>query len=241
MWILVLLLSLFFILIPFSVNKSNAKYILAGYNTMSAVDQKKFDLDGYLTFFKKYFIMLGIGMFIGFTIANLIFGEAYAFIVFITILFISLPFFILRSKKFQHHSIIKKYNTLANWGAGIIGILFFSIIFFFYLGLEDNEINLEDHALEIKGMYGEEVDYASIKYIEIADALPQIKLRTNGMGLGSYLKGYFRTNEGKSVKLLVHTDHPPFLKIEADNKTIYWNTKDADIPGVYNQLLNKIN
>lgn len=42
------------------VNENNAKTWLSGYNTMSKPEQEKFDLKGYLGFFKSFFHNLGI-------------------------------------------------------------------------------------------------------------------------------------------------------------------------------------
>ena len=37
------------------INENNAKTWLSGYNTMSKAAQEKFDLKGYLIFFKSFF------------------------------------------------------------------------------------------------------------------------------------------------------------------------------------------
>lgn len=56
----VILIDVVFLLIVLIINKHNAKYLLAGYNTMTTEEQKRFDIDGYLIFFKKFFIILTI-------------------------------------------------------------------------------------------------------------------------------------------------------------------------------------
>ena len=48
-------MSLLYLLIGFGINKDNAKYLLAGYNTMSQEEQDKFDIDRYLNFLKPFF------------------------------------------------------------------------------------------------------------------------------------------------------------------------------------------
>ena len=53
-------LSLLFIGLGFLVTKENAKYLLAGYNTMSAEERKKVNLEKYIPFFRKFHIYLGI-------------------------------------------------------------------------------------------------------------------------------------------------------------------------------------
>ncbi len=53
-------MSLLYLLIGFGINKDNAKYLLAGYNTMSQKEQDKFDIDGYLNFLKPFFKKLAL-------------------------------------------------------------------------------------------------------------------------------------------------------------------------------------
>ena len=46
------------------VTESNADILLAGYNTMSKKEKEKFDLKGYLNFFKKFMLSVGLYSFI---------------------------------------------------------------------------------------------------------------------------------------------------------------------------------
>ena len=56
----VIIADVCFIGAAYWVNENNAKYLLAGYNTMSKEEQESFDLKNYLIFFKKLFINLAI-------------------------------------------------------------------------------------------------------------------------------------------------------------------------------------
>ena len=53
-------MSLLYLLIGFVINKDNAKYLLAGYNTMNQEEQDKFDIEGYLNFLKPFFKKLAL-------------------------------------------------------------------------------------------------------------------------------------------------------------------------------------
>ena len=57
-YIRVLITDLIFIAVALGINKSNAKYLLSGYNTMSKKEKDKFDLENYLVTFKKFFLIL---------------------------------------------------------------------------------------------------------------------------------------------------------------------------------------
>lgn len=57
---IILGISLLFIAIGFIVTEHNAKYLLAGYNTMSEEGRKKVNLKSYLSYFRKFHLFLGL-------------------------------------------------------------------------------------------------------------------------------------------------------------------------------------
>lgn len=58
-WIL-LLLGALFTGIGFVVTEKNAKYLLAGYNTLAEKEREKIDLSAFLVFFRRFHIFLGL-------------------------------------------------------------------------------------------------------------------------------------------------------------------------------------
>ena len=48
-------MSLTYLLIGFGINKVNAEYLLAGYNTMTPEQRQKFNIEKYLEFFNPFF------------------------------------------------------------------------------------------------------------------------------------------------------------------------------------------
>ena len=56
----VIFVSVLFYAIGYFINKENSKYLLSGYNTMSKSQREKFDIDGYLKFFKSFYYKMGI-------------------------------------------------------------------------------------------------------------------------------------------------------------------------------------
>jgi len=53
-------MGIFFLCIAFVVTAQNAKYLLSGYNTMSAEERKNVDLKGLISYFRIFFIFLGV-------------------------------------------------------------------------------------------------------------------------------------------------------------------------------------
>jgi len=64
--------------IGFVVTEKNAKYLLAGYNTVSNEDRGKFDLKSFLHEFKKFHIPLGISLLTIGLILTLLISESVA-------------------------------------------------------------------------------------------------------------------------------------------------------------------
>jgi hypothetical protein len=90
-----------FIVIAYTINENNAKYLLSGYNTMSKEEQEKFDLKNYLIFFKNFFLNLGIYSFLIFLLFFFIFNEITATIIWIISVFIPMPYLIYKGYKFK--------------------------------------------------------------------------------------------------------------------------------------------
>tara|TARA_B100000035_G_scaffold256146_1_gene225947 strand:- start:132 stop:419 length:288 start_codon:yes stop_codon:yes gene_type:complete len=69
-------MSLIYLLIGFGINKVNAKYLLAGYNTMTTEQKQKFNIEKYLEFFNPFFKKLSIYPPLSFGLMYLLFeGE----------------------------------------------------------------------------------------------------------------------------------------------------------------------
>lgn len=98
-WV-VLFVDVIFIGVAYLVNKDNAKYLMAGYNTMSKEERKKIDLVNLLIFWKKFFVILAFASTLIFIISYLIFSEVMTTVIWTVCLIIPWPIFIYRLQKF---------------------------------------------------------------------------------------------------------------------------------------------
>jgi hypothetical protein len=96
------LTQLTFLGIPYLINESNAKYYLAGYNTLSEEDRENYDLKGYLVFQKKFLTFYSLITAFIFINTYLIFVVSTALIIYVIALLIPLPYFIVQGNKFKH-------------------------------------------------------------------------------------------------------------------------------------------
>ncbi len=81
------------------VTESNADILLAGYNTMSKKEKEKFDLKGYLNFFKKFMLSVGVYSFIIYLLIHLFFTVEAAAIGYAISISIPWPYFVYYSNK----------------------------------------------------------------------------------------------------------------------------------------------
>ena len=94
--------GLIYILAPLLINENNAKTWLSSYNTMSKEEQKKFDLQGYLKFFRSFFYNLGVYGTIIYFVFYFLTDEQFAIIVWIAFQLLPLPFLIYKSNQFKN-------------------------------------------------------------------------------------------------------------------------------------------
>jgi|TARA_B100000959_G_scaffold22884_1_gene22092 hypothetical protein len=96
----VFIVDVLLIFTAYVVNKNNAKYLMAGYNTMSVEERKKVDLENLLIFWKKFFVILAFASTLIFIISYLIFSEAVTAVIWSVCLIIPWPIFIYKLQKF---------------------------------------------------------------------------------------------------------------------------------------------
>ena len=99
MTLAVIFISVSLALCSFIVNENNADILLAGYNTMSNDEKKRFDLINYLKFFRKF--MLNVSLCTGciYFISTIFFNIETSAIIYAIAICIPWPYFIIISNK----------------------------------------------------------------------------------------------------------------------------------------------
>jgi hypothetical protein len=226
-------MSLLFVAIGFIVTEHNAKYLLSGYNTMSEENRKKVDIKAYIPYFRKFHIFLGISL--------LLFGIALTFLInentggiFLVVYpIIAYMFFMATSQK-----IITGPGTKWNKAGFVLltAILIFVIGLLGY-GFKENKLTFDSNSIEFKGTYGESVTPSEIQSIELVYELPKITLKTNGFALGTINKGFFKTESGEIVKLILNADRKPVILLtKNDGKKIYYSAKNKPNQAIVDEM-----
>lgn len=206
---LLIALSGLFGAIGFLVTEKNARYLLAGYNTMPEAERAKVDLGGYLSYFKKFHLFLAlsflaIGLALYFTL-----GESAAGVFLGVYPILAYIYFIWSSNRLtagQHAGANRLAIIVLTFCLGLVVSLLVR-------GLAESSLLVDAQGVEITGAYGERLEPEAIESVSLTGSLPGIRVKTNGFALGKTYKGYFRTTNGEIVKLILDSQVPPFLLI----------------------------
>ena len=102
----------------------------------------------------------------------------------------------------------------SNKKAAIVVIVSLVVILPIAIAYRESSVIVDSKQIRITGMYGERIPIEQLNQVFLADTLPAITMRTNGIAIGSIRKGYFRSSSlQQNVKLLLHSRSAPFLYI----------------------------
>lgn len=94
---------------------------------------------------------------------------------------------------------------------------------------QPTKVVITQNVLRISGFYGKAIEINRIEKVWISDTIPQIWIRTNGLGLGPVKKGYFRLKEIGKCTLFLNGNYRPYLYIRTiEGETIIWNNKNSE-------------
>ncbi|MEN9906950.1 MAG: hypothetical protein RLZZ540_91 [Bacteroidota bacterium] len=227
-------MSLLFIAIGFIVTENNAKYLLSGYNTMSEEERKKEDIKAYIPYFRKFHVFLGVSFFLIGNLLNYFVHENTAGIFLGVYPILAYIYFFVSSAKYFNGGLYTKKNKIGVFI--LVGTLIFIIVL---LGreLKEDKLIFNSDSIEFEGSYGEVVPKNEIKSIELVYDKPKITLRTNGFALGTVKKGYFKTDKGEIVKLILNGDNKPYILLtKADGKKIYYSSKEESNEKLFEKI-----
>lgn len=227
--------GLLFIAMAFLITENNSKYLLSGYNTLSESERTKVDIKSYIPYFKKFHLFLGvsfiaIGLLLHFAIgesASGIFIGVYPILAYI--------YFMRESNKYWKGS-SSQWNKI---GLYVLVATLILVVGLLAMGFRENKVIISTNNIEFQGSYGEILNASEIQSVALVDHLPKITSKTNGFAMGSIKKGYFKTNKGENVKLILNTESKAYLLVTKKNgDKIYFSAKEKPSLDLYNELKN---
>jgi hypothetical protein len=205
-----IILGLFFIGLGFLVKA--APNLISGYNTMSKEKKENVDIEGLSSLMRNGLVIIGVAIIVGhflFTWAGL---KAFAGFSILVAVFSILPVLMVKAQKYDHNKNKNKWVGLVVLISA--GLFTGSLITFSML---PSKMEMKDGNLKLSGIYGFSLGQSEIADIELRDTIPAIRMRLNGVSIGSVHKGYFRLETYAKCRLFLHSDEPPYIVI-TDNK-----------------------
>lgn len=209
-----IIFGLFFMGIGILVKHGKAYTLIAGYNTMSGEEKAQFDIEEYATFFRNFFIGLGIAIILGFYLFYWMGWTEIAFGWVISSVFLALPYLLIRGQKYNHGPSSQKTRRHNGVAIVFLGLVFIGVIALIGKGMIPPSVTFHDNELEISGMYGVNIPAEEIAAVTLLDQLPDVLVKTNGFNFANTLRGNFRLREIGKGKLFIQEDVPPFVKID---------------------------
>ena len=219
-------IGIFYILIGFFAKKYPST--ISGYNKLDEYQKQV-----HPTIVFKTLVIVGIITITGSSIAAL-FSSDIGILVSIFLPVLIMPIYFAWKTK-QTAKVPKKSDNR---------FLAFSILFAIcvpiglILSAQEPSIIVQNEGVKITGLYGETIPIKEIASIEMTKTIPSVELRTNGLGLGNVLKGYFLMERIGTAKLFLSSLSGPYIKIQTVSKRyIYISFKDeSKTIDAYNQI-----
>lgn len=133
-------------------------------------------------------------------------------------------------------------NKLKIWyiSATLVAIVITAIVIMY--SSKETVISIKDKNLVIEDGYGETFQLSDISSVNLLDTIPTIRYRSNGYALGSTKKGYFKTVDGETIKLFVHSSNGPYIEMQKkDGSRVFINFDDPEqTKQIYTQITASI-
>ncbi len=146
-------------------------------------------------------------------------------------------YFLWTSRKYFKH--IKSSGKQAILGFSILAATIILVGSIFFYGYQEDELVWEDGHIEFEGFYGEKLNPSEIRSVQLIDTLPNIAIRSNGFSSGSVHKGYFKTEDGKEIKLILNSENEPYIWISTkDGRDIYYSAGKNENLEIYGKVIS---
>ena len=234
------------------ITPANAGTWLNGYNNMSAEDQARFDLQGYLRLHRRFFDGLAGGLLLGGLVGALVHNG------FIDLSEANMDRYRRWSTPvtlywtlggmtwftWTYRDRLPSPRGLRNLAPGLlIGVLILVSVLM-WAGDRPSTLVVTDQGLRIEGMYSTDLPWEQITAVDTVAEIPPIRMKINGFADGYSAKGYFKTKSGAKVKLFVRNNEKPILRIQRrpgsgpSNQTcdLYYSTDAAHL---YTRILQE--
>ena len=221
----------------FLLNEKSAPSMISGYKKMSDEEKREFKLPGFVKFFRQFHFIVGGLIMVLSPLLFFIWGEDAIGILITVFPLLAYIFFIVKIKSYTPSS----QQLALNFALGLMVVVSMGAAVMFYWSIQPNTILVNEHSLEITGIYGKTIDYGDIEQVLLVETIPAISLKTNGFATSKIRKGWFKTRDGEKVKLFLTDAKPPYLFIQLkDGAKIFYGDDKTDVQALAGEIGGKI-
>src|SRR4051794_6898264 len=230
-----LIVILLFLILGWAVRKKEGYWLISGFSSRSKEEQEELINNRYPHKVGSLLMITAIGMLI---LLPLMFTSfTYAMEVQFGLMIVFLMAGIIYLTKYE---VPKKRNRSYIISISLFILVIGGISVLSYFSYKGHELVTKKDSFEITGMYGDEWAYNEITRVELMDKLPEVTVRTNGVGLPTLSKGHFKVKGYGSSLLFIQKGSSPYIYIELKDKKIFINDKDPKQTRIwYEQLEEK--
>ena len=119
------------------------------------------------------------------------------------------------------------FSRPTKWVWVSMGLTAAFVIMVFVLSDKAPKIEVSEETVSVSGIYGRDIPTSEIVSVELLEALPSIRQRTNGSSTFKYNKGHFLLKNGERCIMIVLLN-APYIEIRTVDNLYYLNGANRD-------------
>lgn len=231
-------MAVLFLALGIAIGRYKCYWLINGYNGASEEEKQKIDMESVgKNLAKMSYIVAGIN-FLG-ALAAYFFQASISVLISIFLMLVVIFYYTWKVQKYDHTSNAKAAKIIL--AVTIVFVIAINIPIF-YAAIKSTDVEVSKDSIKITGTYGRTITKDNITEIKFIDNIPEIKMRTNGIGLGKIQKGNYKLEGINKGVLFLEDNTGPFIQITTKTYTVFINYKDdSKTTDLYNNLRNEFN
>ncbi len=231
-------MAVIFLILGVAIGKYKCYWLISGYNTASKEKKQKIDIENTGKIIAKMSYIVAAINFLG-ALAAYFFQASKSILISIFLMLIVIFYYVWKAQKYDHSSNAKVAKIiLVVTMVLVVGIN----IPIFYAANKSSDVEVSKDSIKITGTYGRTITKESITEIKLIDNIPEIKIKTNGIGLGKIQKGNYKLEGINKGVLFLENNDGPFIQITTKSYTVFINYKDdSKTLDIYKKINSEFN
>lgn len=172
-------------------------------------------------------------------LAAYFFQASKSILISIFLMLIVIFYYVWKAQKYDHSSNAKVAKIILVVTMVLVVAINIPI---FYAANKSSDVEVSKDFIKITGTYGRTISKDSITEIKLIDNIPEIKMKTNGIGLGKIQKGNYKLEGINKGVLFLENNDGPFIQITTKSYTVFINYKDdSKTLNIYKEINSEFN